>query len=153
MTRGHTAVLIAVLLLASACGGKHVTTIAANTADYGTTLAKGIKATAQAVADAEAQKMIERNDAVKVMNTLLAITNKSDEAATMLRLLVNAQGTPEAAGLAGQVQTALDFINTELFTVLVPIKDEGLKQRIGALAAEVSRTVALINREVLGRIQ
>lgn len=159
MTRSRLATVMMVLALvaasmsASACGGKNINTIVKTTADYGTTLVKGVKATAEAVSAAEAKGAIQRNDAVKVMETLQLITTKADEASIKMDLLIKAQGTPQAPVIASQLDQILVFIDSELFKALVPIKDEALKQQIGALAAEVSRTLLLINRELLGRIQ
>lgn len=146
--------LVVIALMSSvACGGKNVNTIAATSADYGTAVITGVKAAATAIADAETKGVITRNDAVKVMNTLLVITKRSEEAAGLLRQLVNAQPGPLATDLSGKVQQALDFINSELFTALVPIKDEALKVRVSALVADVSKLIATINREVLGRVK
>lgn len=138
---------------ASNCGGKNVNTIVANTADYGTALAKSIKATGQAVADAETQKLISREDSVKALNVLLRITEKGEEAGKYLQLILNAQGTPASVEAAGKLQTVLEFMDSELFNVLVPIKDDKLKANIVALVTEVSKTIGVIQREVLGRIK
>lgn len=147
--------VLAVLLTVpvAGCGKKNVNTVVAETADYGTLLMKGIKATATAVAAAEAQNPSLRNQSIAVMQKLQIVTAKGEEAGRYMKLMLDAQGTAAEVDAKDKLQTVLDFIDSELFNVLVPVADPQLKTNLAALLTEVSRTIGLIQREVLGRVK
>ena len=71
----------------------------------------------------------------------------------VIGLLYPFSGAAAQQGVDSQkaYEAALDVINTGLFQAFIPIQDETLKTDLGNLAAEMGRTITIINREVLGR--
>jgi len=133
------------------CAEKTIPSTVKLTSDNGARLMKGVKAVAVAVTDAQKTGVINEADTRKVLETLQLVTTKSEEASSYLEMLLAAQSPADQSTLAGKIQAALDFVNSGLFTALVPIKDEQLKANVSNLAIEVSKTVGLINHEILER--
>jgi hypothetical protein len=52
-----------------------------------------------------------------------------------------------------QIQAALDAVDSDLFSALIPIGNEETRAKIGGLAAEISKTISIINRQILGGVQ
>ena len=145
-----------VAFLAQGCAGKDVNTVVADTADYGAVLAKAIGATAKAVADAEAARPELRNQANAAMDYLQKANDASKVASAKLRQILEvaklANGKVDGS-LIDEAQVALDLISSNLFSALIPIKDDALRLQISGLAAEASKTISVIQREVLGRLK
>lgn len=151
MTRWYVVGLMLAGITLGACAGKDRPTVVASIANHGTTLMQTIKVTQQAVIDAEAQKIIPRNAAVASMETFREIGAKGEEVAKLLNVLLALPGnSPEVPTTIDRIQQALTLIQSQLFTALVPIGDEATRAQVGRLAAEVSKTILILNREILG---
>ncbi len=147
-------IFIGLLLLVSACAGKTTPQIAATVATHGRTLMTAVQRTQQAVIDAEAKGAIPRNAAVKSMETFQKIGLAGEDAAELLDTLVTLDvGSVEAKTTIEKIQIALDLVDSQMFAALVPIGDEATRAQVGTLAAEVSRLISTINREILGGVR
>lgn len=144
-------VLVGVVATSYACAGRSVPTTVAVVSDNGTRLVQGVKAIAEAVVAGEKGGAITRNNAIKVMTSLDVLVKKAEDASKYLDVLLKATTPAAQTSAATQVQAALDFISSNMFVALVPISDDTLKLNVAGLAGEVSKTVGIINREILGR--
>jgi len=114
-------------------------------------LMQAVQAMATAVEHSEDMGAIPRDKAIKVMATLLVVTDAAQQVVKYLNLMMLAKTPNELNSTVDAVIKALEIINTGLFQALIPIQDETLKTDIGLLAAEIGRTITIINREILGR--
>lgn len=133
------------------CAGKDRPTVVATVATHGTTLITALKATQQAIIDAEAKQLIPRNAAVTSIQTFQKIGASGEEVAKLLNtLLALPADSTEVPTTIDRIQAALDIIQSQLFDALVPIENAEVRSQVSRLASEVSKTIALINREILG---
>jgi hypothetical protein len=157
MKKVIVAPIICLLLLGSlpACSANNPPVIVAgNVAQHGTTLMKAIQVTQQAVAEGEKSGAIPRNAAIKSMEAFKQIGDAGQNAAQLLQTLADLPaGSDQRQTVIIQVQGALDLVDSGLFSALVPIGDEATREKIGKLATEISKTITIINRQILGGVQ
>lgn len=135
------------------CAGNNPPQVAANIADRGTTLMKAVQAAQDAVIAAEASGTLPRNAAVSSMEVFKRIGAAGTTLSEYLRTYASlAPNSSEASTLRARIQEALDLIDSQIFQVLVPIADEGVRKQVSELAAQVSRLVTIINRQLLGGV-
>lgn len=146
------AVCMALLLLAS-CASNPPVIVAGNVAQYGTTLMTAVKATQQAVIDAEKAGAIPTAEARKSMVVFQRIGESGQKAAALLTTLADMPTGTDRKQVVVQIQAALDAVDTDLFSALVPIGSAEQREKIGALATEISKTISIINRQILGGVQ
>lgn len=139
------------LVLLSSCARISIPATVKQVSGNGVHIMQTVQAMATAVEQAEEKKILPRNQAIKVMVVLSKITDAGQEVVKYLNLMMLADSPTELNSSVDKVIAALDIINTGLFQALVPIQDETLKTDIGLLAAEMGRTITIINREILGR--
>jgi len=149
-------ILIANLAAVSVGCGQKMTpvTVAANVGAHGKDLMTAVKKVQQAVIDAEAAGALPRNNARDAMVVFQRIGANGEKAADLLDKLVTlAPESTESKTTVQQIQAALDLVSSDLFQALVPINNDTTRNQVITLAAEVSKTITIINREILGGVQ
>jgi hypothetical protein len=63
--------------------------------------------------------------------------------------LLNISDATSRASLIAEIVALLDSISGYALNALVPVENQQLRAELSALVAEISRTIATINREVL----
>ena len=144
-------VVIACVLL-SACVKKiSIPATVKQVSNNGIHIMQTVQAMATAVETAEEAKRIPRNQAIKVMVTLSKITDAAQQVVKYLTLILTSDSPTELSSTVDKIVAALETINVGLFQAFIPIQDETLKTDLSSLASEMGGTIAIINREILGR--
>jgi len=144
--------LLCCVLLSAGCVKKiSIPATVKQVSNNGIHIMQTVQAMASAVEKAENDKVISRNAAIKVMGILSKIIDAAEQVIKYLTLMLSSDSPTELNSSVDKVIAALDVINTGLFQAFIPIQDETLKTDLGNLAAEMGRTITIINREVLGR--
>jgi hypothetical protein len=148
-----TLYLIALTLAATgivaACANNPTPRIVATTASYGKVLMQGIDTAQQAVIRAEAAGVIQRNAARASVQRFVDAAAAGEKASAAMDRLLNISDATSRASLIAEIVALLDSISGYALNALVPVENQQLRAELSALVAEISRTIATINREVL----
>jgi hypothetical protein len=147
------ALVVAVMVVtgavtATGCATRGTATVVATSAKYGEVLMKSIGAAQQAVIAGEATGLVERNPARIAVQRFVDTAALGEKAADKMDRLLAADAAGRAA-LIIEIASLLDQVSSGALSALVPIGNEQLRSQLTALIAEIVRTVATINREVL----
>jgi hypothetical protein len=130
----------------SACAaGKTPAAVAANVAHNGTILVDVVDKVQDFVIAQEAAGTIPRNQAVTAMEGIgRALDAAKRVPGNLDKLAQLSDGSSEEQTVLTQIRDALTIISTEVGQALIPIESAEMRKQIGALAAEVNKTIGIV---------
>jgi hypothetical protein len=146
-------VLVAVLMLATACAGnRSPVAIAGQVAHQGTPVIEAVDAVQRYIAAQETAGVIPRNQAVTAMEAIGKSLAAAEKAGSYLDAIVRLPAnSAESDPLMKQLQDALAVASSQAALSLVPIGSEPTRQQVGKLLVSVSNAIAQVNNIILSR--
>ena len=151
--KGIVSLALVCALAFSACTRVTPATTVKQVSFNGVQLMQVVQAMATAVISAENSGALSRNRAVAVMTTLKQVTDACNKVIEFLTLLAQTSEPREIKMYSDGVSRLLEVVNTGIFQAMIPIDDVTLKTDLGLLSLEISRTIATINRTILGKAE